>query len=209
MTIPNPAKSFGLVYLITNTANGKRYVGQTIRSMEARWLSHCSKARSTNPQRRLHIAMKRYGVHLFTVECLGYAVNRQELNDLEEHYINTLNALSPTGYNVMTTAMWRTWGEYKDVALNLRLRVVTDEKKQAVSNTMRGRALTEQHKRNIAASKLGVKRSVNTGRRLTMEQARAIRLDKRSHKLVAKEYNVTHGVIACVRAGLTYKEKVN
>jgi predicted GIY-YIG superfamily endonuclease len=35
----------GLIYLITNTVNGKRYIGQTVRTLRQRWQQHVRDAK--------------------------------------------------------------------------------------------------------------------------------------------------------------------
>lgn len=35
------AEKLGSIYLATNNANGKQYVGQTIRTVKERWYEHC------------------------------------------------------------------------------------------------------------------------------------------------------------------------
>jgi predicted GIY-YIG superfamily endonuclease len=46
-----------IVYLITNTANGKRYVGQTNQSLAARWWGHVNR----NHCRILYNAIEKHG----------------------------------------------------------------------------------------------------------------------------------------------------
>ena len=58
------SKPFGVVYLITNTVNGKVYVGQTINGLSKRWKGHKNDVRkgSQNP---LHRAIRCTGRHLW------------------------------------------------------------------------------------------------------------------------------------------------
>lgn len=201
-------KPFGIVYKITNSVNGKSYVGQTILGLRRRWMMHCAKSRADIPKRRIHIAMKKYGIEAFTVECIGSAPDRESLNNLEEKFIEDLATTAPTGYNVMTKAMWRKWGEYKDISLSLKNRPPESmDSRQARSNRMRGRTLSIEHKRAISAATTGRKHGPRINRpKLTKEQVLSIRADIRPQRQIAMEYGLTHGVVACVRNGLTYKQ---
>ena len=54
------SKPFGVVYLITNTVNGKVYVGQTINGLSKRWKGHKNDVRNGS-QNPLHRAIRKYG----------------------------------------------------------------------------------------------------------------------------------------------------
>lgn len=89
-----------LVYLITNTVNGMRYVGQTARTLDARWWQHCHK-KQTNCH-YLHRAIQKYGKESFFVEVLCELPNEQITDEMEEYFINRYCTLAPNGYNLMT-----------------------------------------------------------------------------------------------------------
>lgn len=85
-----------IIYLATNNVNGKCYVGQTIRSLEARWKDHCR----TKDDNYFHNAIRKYGSENFTVKVLDTAETEQELDLKEIYWIKKLNTLSPNGYNL-------------------------------------------------------------------------------------------------------------
>ena len=58
------------VYKITNTLNGKMYIGFTGRTVEARWRSHCSAARNGSLF-RFHSAIRKYGIDAWNIEGLA------------------------------------------------------------------------------------------------------------------------------------------
>ena len=71
------------LYLITNKVNGKRYVGQTTRTVEARWKQHCW------PQNRngyMQNSIKKYGRDAFTVEELAVVDSCQKADAMEMYY---------------------------------------------------------------------------------------------------------------------------
>ncbi len=90
-------KRFGSIYLITNSQNGKKYVGQTTRSIESRFCDH---ARDKRSSRYLSSAIIKHGVQNFIIEELVVAFDEKTLNELETYYINKYNTLHPNGYNL-------------------------------------------------------------------------------------------------------------
>jgi hypothetical protein len=85
----------GYVYKITNKLNGKAYVGQTtMKSIHDRITCHLA----SSSKMVIGKALKKYGIDGFTVEELAKAYSIEELNTLEEFYINHYNTLL-TGYN--------------------------------------------------------------------------------------------------------------
>lgn len=92
---------FGIVYLVTNTRNGKVYVGQTTKNLQKRWYDHCKtairgKARGSP---KLHNAIRKDGASSFTIAKVTSADNREDLNALETLAIQCYNALNH-GYNI-------------------------------------------------------------------------------------------------------------
>jgi group I intron endonuclease len=89
---------YGVIYRVTNTANGMAYVGQTMQRLARRWRGHCRAARKDG-RTRLARAMREFGIKKFVLEPLEYARNRADLNRLEEKWIEKLGTLWPAGYN--------------------------------------------------------------------------------------------------------------
>lgn len=91
------------IYKITNSINGKIYIGQST-NIEKRWDSE--KKRAFQPSARsydtlLSRAFRKYGVDNFIFEIIEECP-QQELNDKEKYYIYKLNSLFPNGYNMTT-----------------------------------------------------------------------------------------------------------
>ena len=76
---------------------GKQYVGQTTRTLEQRWIEHCSKSSGCV---YLHNAIEKYGRQNFKVEQIDIALDQEELDYKEMQYIELYNTLAPNGYNL-------------------------------------------------------------------------------------------------------------
>ncbi len=91
-----------IVYLITNKINGKRYVGQTVETLETRWKKHCSPS-SSNKKMLIVKAIKKYGEANFSKKVLAKCDSIEEMNHRETYYIKLLKTSignGHDGYNV-------------------------------------------------------------------------------------------------------------
>lgn len=89
------------VYSITNTQNGKHYIGSSV-NIEARWSAHRSKLRKgTHYNSRLSQDWRLYGQDAFTIEVLEFVLPVQkELTYAEQRWIGKLDSANcETGYN--------------------------------------------------------------------------------------------------------------
>ena len=111
----------GFIYKITNTMNGKSYIGQTIQKPEKRINNHFYPGGSGCAA--LHNAIQKYGRDAFTVEIL-HEVLDIFLDDLEIAEIKRYNTLVPNGYNL-------------DSGGNAN-KVVSDETRQKMSEARKG-----------------------------------------------------------------------
>lgn len=93
-------KPFGYIYLITNTINDTKYVGQTTHSIKKRWKSHVGNARRGHSRTLLTDAIANDGPRSFIYEQLATANSREELDELERSFIAQHNTLYPNGYNM-------------------------------------------------------------------------------------------------------------
>ena len=88
------------IYCHTNTANGKKYVGQTQSTMEKRWVGHVHQARSKRGSRALMGAIRKYGPDAFTHEILEVVTAAEAADVAEKLWIEKLGCLAPNGYNL-------------------------------------------------------------------------------------------------------------
>ncbi len=149
-----------LIYLLTNQVNGKKYVGQTSGSLDDRWAQHCSEA-NTRCLTPLHKAIKKYGHDKFTREVVGFAANRELLNALEKFFVAYIFTKVPRGYNLTDG------GDGTDGVVR------SDEYKQKMSKSLKGRVFSKETRLRMGAgqkgnrNRLGHKHSEETKRKMS------------------------------------------
>jgi group I intron endonuclease len=122
------------IYLVTNTIDGKRYIGQTRQSLAKRWGQHCLPDKRS--KRYLFDAIVKHGREHFIIESL-IDVDSQELADeFESEYIQRYLTLVPNGYNL------RTGGKVSQLSPETKLKI---------SRKHKGKKLSEEHKQKIKA----------------------------------------------------------
>ena len=140
----------GLIYCITNTKNGKQYVGQTTCSVKARWQHHVKNARNLCLQ-PLYCAIRKYGEDAFVVKQIGAAESLDELNRKEIFYIAELSTLAPRGYNLEGGGRSRTGY------------ICSEETRQKLSEAFTGYRHTEQARLNMRLAKKKKRRFTSRG----------------------------------------------
>jgi group I intron endonuclease len=75
------------IYKITNTANGKIYIGQTVQqNPKMRWYAHLADARRGKKSYLLD-SIRKYGEESFVWEIVDQANTIEELNNKEQHWV--------------------------------------------------------------------------------------------------------------------------
>lgn len=88
---------YGIVYLITNKINNKKYIGQTTRSLKDRWLAHTYRA---NHNKHLYAAIQKYGKESFEIKKIDQASSKEELDSKEIFWISFYDTINTEkGYN--------------------------------------------------------------------------------------------------------------
>ena len=98
------AQNCGEIYLIKNFANGKRYIGQTVQSSQERFSQHIREAYMEGRKEYnycLSRGIRKYGKESFDFAVLAEQVPLNDLDLVEEHYIDMYNTTDPKyGYNM-------------------------------------------------------------------------------------------------------------
>ena len=88
------------IYLVTDSANGKMYVGQTVGTSKQRWSSHKSKV-ATGSQLFFHRAIRKHGTDSFKVETLCECPDKASMDSAEKFFIWFLGTSKHSfGYNL-------------------------------------------------------------------------------------------------------------
>jgi group I intron endonuclease len=87
------------IYKFTHLASGRCYIGQTIQDPNQRRLEHIADSRHTPRTYHFHNALKKYGVDSFTFEIIATATTLEELNTLEETFIQQFDSIT-NGFNI-------------------------------------------------------------------------------------------------------------
>jgi group I intron endonuclease len=147
----------GRVYLVTNTLNGKQYVGQTITKHSRKGHGHA-----------LADAYKKYGHKSFNYETLCGGVDKPlTLDFMEQFWINVMGSLAPNGYNLEQGGR-----RYKTVSHKPQLGIPhTEETKAKMSEGQKrylagidvhfnaGRVISEETRAKMSAARIGRKQS--------------------------------------------------
>lgn len=120
-----------IIYLITNTVNGKTYVGQHCGEKDARWKQHLAASMKLENPLPLYRAMRKYGSDKFSYEVLEeipLSKGPQYLDEREKYWIKEKRSLiGQNGYN-LTEGGQGIVGYYCSSSRNEKLSLALDRK---------------------------------------------------------------------------------
>ena len=148
----------GSIYKITNTVNGKAYIGQTIHdAVKGRIRVHLNGySRGSELVKR---TIEKYGKENFTYEILHDGVIPEFLDALEIEAIAKFNTIAPHGYNLTTG------GEGGSHCAETCRKI--SEAKKGEKHPNYGKPRSAETRRRISESKKGKPRSEETKRKLS------------------------------------------
>jgi group I intron endonuclease len=132
----------GDIYLVTDTTNDKKYVGQTRQGLRVRWREHASKSRTDRTNNRFHNAIRKRGEAAFSRRVIDVARSQDELDAKEQLYILLLDTTNPDrGYNCADGGDVRhmTAATRAKISASLRGRKASDSTRQLMSDRLRQR----------------------------------------------------------------------
>ena len=162
----------GQIYLITNTINNKKYVGQTWYDLSVRWSDHCRKKKKGGCP-YLYRAITKHGRSAFTMESIARFDDANMADSLEIHYINLYQSNDPQyGYNLTGGGQ----DSRPSMPLAIRQKISEARKGMKFSQETKNR-MSEAHKNIILSedSQQALNASRARKRKLTMVQANQIR----------------------------------
>lgn len=158
----------GCIYKITNTVNGKSYIGQTRNNLEK---TRIRKHLNGSGNRIIKQAVAKYGQNAFVFEILHDGIIPEFLDDLEREAIAKFNTIAPYGYNLTDGGGVGTHSEetrrkmsesHKGEKNNnygkpspKRGKPLSEETKRKISRSMKGKKRSEEHLRNLSAANKG------------------------------------------------------
>lgn len=186
----------GVVYLILNRVNGKRYVGQTVQPLKVRFNEHVRKKDNT----LISNAICKYGSENFYCGVIKICASKAELNYWEKFFIAVLKSKKTYGYNLtdggegtvgyrhppeVLAKISETKKNSPRVAEHIaklaeanRGRHPTPETRAKQSAARKGKPKTAEHRAKIAAA--------NTGKKFTPERCANIAASKTGKPLSLK-----------------------
>lgn len=175
------------VYEITCTVNGKRYIGKTVRSAQARFRDHLSAA--PKGKTLFHKALAKYGKESFVLKVVADGLTEQQALSLEVGLIAEGNTKAPHGYNLTEGGEGVSGLKFSPESIE-RLRnshlgyVPSNETRKRISEALRGRVRTQKHQARLADARRGQRHSQEArakmsaalqGRELTPEHIEKVR----------------------------------
>lgn len=155
---------YGFIYITTNMIDGRRYIGQKV--FDNRWKYYLGSG--------VHFtrALKKYDRKNFIRNIVAIAYSQKELNELEKQWINNYNAVNDNSfYNIAKGGQYNPWNEKtqeeileirKKISNTLKGRKLSEETKKKLKETSSGRKHTEESKLKMSNAQKGKKLSKET-----------------------------------------------
>jgi group I intron endonuclease len=132
------------IYVITNTVNGKIYVGQHSGKNLSQYfkldIQRALAGREFKPL--LYRAIRKYGADAFKIFTLVHPSDKDQMDKLERFFIRSLETQDrDIGYNIVAGG-----GGSHGVKFS-------DEHRKKISDALRGKKKSDEHRKNISESK--------------------------------------------------------
>lgn len=175
------------IYKITNSINGKVYIGQTSRSIERRWKEHCCPSEQCPLLKK---AIRKYGKENFSIVQIDSAIDREEANAKEKHWIAFYDsANSEKGYNL---SLGGSIGDFNDATL-----LKMSESHKGEKNHFFGKHHSEESRKKMSLLKKGLydgNKHPNARRVVCVDTGEVFDTIKEAEQ----KYNIAHGKITAV-----------
>ena len=147
----------GCIYMITKIINNKKYIGQTKNTAEARFKDHLRSAKNCKYNNHFYNAIRKYGPSNFKLSILKDNIDELELDYWEIYYIEKFDTIK-SGYNSTKGGVgirgYKFTKEQKqhqsEAALKSVSKRITPERNKKISNALKGRTFTTEHKEKLS-----------------------------------------------------------
>lgn len=141
---------YGVIYKITNIINGKVYIGQTSDINPNKRIDvHFRKVKSTD---LVYRAFLKYGKENLNIEILCSTDSLDNLNYLEQFFIQYYNSVVPNGYNIKLGG--EQGGKCSD-ELKRKIGQLAKERFLKNGSPLKGRKFSQKHLENLSKSRKG------------------------------------------------------
>lgn len=164
------------IYLISNTINRKKYVGQTVQGITKRWARHCWLSTRNSSNMIISAAIAKYGEEAFFVSQIDSADSLEEANEKEVFWAKYYNCFAPHGYNLK--AGGRTYCH------------LSEEVKKKIGDANRGKRASDETRKRLSEAHKGFVVSDSTKQKLSR-----VNKGKRPHR-----NTIAASVEACQKA---------
>lgn len=191
------------IYKITNTVNGKLYIGISANPTK-RWWEHRNQTKKTHT--KLYNAFRKYGVEAFNFEVLHWCETREDARDLENLVVDVCEVIAK-GYNMCPGG----GGGVAGPDSPFYGKALAPEVCAKMSAAAKRRGMTDEQKKHLAASRIGSKKSAQwkekmslalSGRPLSEEHKRKLSDAWVARKTKHPQHNATS--IICNETGQTF-----
>lgn len=206
------------IYKITNSLNGKVYVGST-KDPHSRWNDHKSSLRrGTNSSRRLQADWDICGEDCFAFEVLE-ETDEADRFTREQYYMDLYRSYDEgKGYNISPTAENCTGRRHTEAArrkmsVSHTGKTLSEESRRKQSEAMKQYVFTEEHRRHISEANKGreapwARGSSNYNAKLTEELVAQIKLRLfRGEKglSIARDLGLRHEQVYAIKNGRIWR----
>lgn len=149
----------GIIYKIVNKQTTKFYIGQTKRTLAARWKTHLIQL--NNSTKPLYNSIRKHGIENFYIEEIEQ-VDNHLLDNREKFWIKLYNTTVPNGYNLSSGGgggfVISNWSLeerqklYKQQGESRKGQKRTDAQRQNISNGAKKREHSKTHDQKKAIS---------------------------------------------------------
>jgi group I intron endonuclease len=207
------------VYCITNTVNGKQYIGKSV-DPSSRWGHHVwlSLHSDHKGHGHLHSSIAKYGVDKFTFHTLEVCDSEETAYEREKFWIESRGTTDPAkGYNKQDGGLGGfQWSEEMKQQMSITRsgegngmfgKQHTDESRQQMSEALTGKSYpprSDSHKQAISEARRGSKNNFSKLTETDVIEMRALASTGMKRSALAHRFNVSEATVSRVLARKVY-----